>query len=431
LPAALVGLPTADVLMTTPSPEQASDRKTNSKKKEWAPRIWEGCDFLAWLRLLSRHRFAIHWSCWYIAAIVTVVSVFHTMLRFFQKAWFGDRPERTPIREAPVFIIGHWRTGTTLLHEFLILDPRHAYPTTYECLEPNHFLLTESIIPRLFWFLMPSRRPMDNMAAGWNRPQEDEFALCMLGQPSPYLHIAFPNHPPEGRETYDLEGLPPGARAGWKKAFYRLLQHITFKNPKRLILKSPPHSCRIKVLLELFPDARFIHIVRDPYVVFPSTVNLWKSLYRTHGLQRPTFAGLEEQVFDTFNYLYQKIEEGRRLVDPARFCELRYEDLVRDPVGQMKALYRHLELGDFENLRPGLEAYLASIAGYETNRYQLDPELRAAITRRWGEVIRKYGYAAEPAGPVPAAPPAVPPPNGLVNGQARPGVSSTSAPVAS
>src|SRR5262249_10887562 len=153
--------------------------------------------FFAWIRLLGRNRFAVHPDYLYIAAIVTVVSSLHTALRLLQEAWYGDLVSRTPIRHAPVFILGHWRTGTTLLHEFLILDERHTFPNTYECLDPNHFLLTERFFTRWLGFLMPSRRPMDNMAAGWNRPQEDEFALCMLGQPSPYLTIAFPNRPPQ------------------------------------------------------------------------------------------------------------------------------------------------------------------------------------------------------------------------------------------
>jgi hypothetical protein len=385
-----------DEVMTTATNGKPAGPGKPSRKPQWAPRIWEGCDFFAWVRLLARGRFAVHWSCWYIALIVTCISLFHTLLRILQDAWFGDRPQRTPIRQAPLFIIGHWRTGTTLLHELLIQDRRHTYPTTYECLEPNHFLLTERFLTRVFRFLMPSQRPMDNMAAGWDRPQEDEFALCMLGQPSPYLTIAFPNRPPQGQETLDMDRMPPRARAGWKAAFFRYLQQITFKNPRRLVLKSPPHSCRIKVLLELFPDARFVHIIRDPFVVFPSTVNLWKSLYRLHGLQRPTFEGLEEYVFRTYRHLYQKIEEGRALVHPARFYELRYEDLIRDPLGQMKSLYDRLELGGFDEVRPRLQRYLASVAGYETNRYDLAPGLRAEITRRWGDVFRRYGYGDSP-----------------------------------
>ncbi len=376
--------------MTTPNPSEAS---TPSQPREWMPHIWEGCDFFAWVRLLLRNRLAVSPPQLYVAFIVTFVSLGHTLLRWAQDAWYGSRLDRVTIPHSPLFIIGHWRTGTTLLHEMLILDPRHAYPNTYQCLEPNHFLLTESLFERWFRFLLPSRRPMDNMPAGWERPQEDEFALCMMGQPSPYFTIAFPNHPPQDLEAFDLDGLPPRAREGWKKAFLRFLRHLTFKDPRRLVLKSPTHTCRIPTLLELFPDARFVHIVRDPFVVFPSTVNLWKALYIVHGLQRPTFAGLEEYVFNTFTHLYARLERSKHLLAPNRFHEVRYEDLIADPIGQMRRLYERLELGGFEDFLPRLKSFLAANAGYKTNRYrEVSPELRAEIERRWGHIIRQYGY---------------------------------------
>jgi omega-hydroxy-beta-dihydromenaquinone-9 sulfotransferase len=357
----------------------------------WQPMIWAGCDFFAWMRLLARNRFQIHWSCLHVAIYVTFVSFVHTMLRGVQWVVYGRRVARTPIN-APIFIIGHWRTGTTLLHELLALDERFAYPTTYECMEPNHFLLSENLFTRWLPFFAPTRRPMDNMAAGFNRPQEDEFALCMLGLPSPYLTIAFPNRPPQFDEYLDLEGLSPRALAKWKRGFLNFVKTLTVRHEKRLILKSPTHSCRIKVLLKMFPDARFVHIVRDPYVVFPSTMNLWKSLYRTFALQRPTFAGLEERVLNNFVRLYDKIEEGKARVDFDRFYELRYEDLIRDPVSEMGMLYDHLGLDGFETLLPQLQKYLADTKGYETNRYQLSEEQAAKITARWGDVIRAYGY---------------------------------------
>jgi hypothetical protein len=371
---------------TPPNPKPTSTR-------EWMPRMWQGCSLPAWLRLMIRNRCAVAPPYWYIAAVVTGVSICHVGLRFLQDAWYGDRPTNTPLRDAPLFILGHWRTGTTLLHELLILDERHTFPNTYQCLAPHHFLLTEKVLPRLFWFLMPSRRPMDNMEAGWDKPQEDEFALCMLGVPSPYLTVAFPNRPPQDQDAFDLDRLPARDRARWKAAFLRFLHELSFKDPRRLVLKSPTHTCRIPTLLELFPDARFVHIVRDPYVVFPSTVNLWKSLYTTHGFQTPRFVGLEEHVFTIFTHLYERLEEGKKLIRPGRFHEVRYEDLIRDPLGAMRLLYERLELGEFDRVRPRLEQYLAAHAGYKTNRYNaLPPDLQAEITRRWGTVIRRYGY---------------------------------------
>jgi hypothetical protein len=386
-------------MIAVPEKSAAKTRpKATNTPPWWQLMIWAGCDFFAWIKLLGRNRFRIHWSVLHVVVYVTIVSMGHTLLRGIQRLVYGRRLSRTKIDQPPIFIIGHWRTGTTLLHEYLALDDRHVGPSTYECMEPNHFLLTEKFITRWLPFFSLTVRPMDNMAAGFDRPQEDEFALCNLGLPSPYLTIAFPNNPPQFEEYLDLEKVPPRALARWKRVFRQFLTELTYKHKTRLVLKSPTHSCRIKTLLAIFPDARFVHIVRDPYVVFPSTVNLWKSLYITFGLQRPTFAGLEERVLNTYCRVYDKIEEGKSLIDFDRFYELRYEDLVRDPVGEMANLYDHLGLDGFDALLPKLQTRLSETSDYRTNRYQLSDDQKAIVDKRWGHVIRRYGYD-QPARP--------------------------------
>lgn len=358
----------------------------------WAPRFWLGANFPALMRLFARNRFRIGFRQLHIAAADAFYSVFHSLLRVVQQAIYGRRVERTEIKEQPLFILGHWRCGTTLLHELLILDSRHTFPTTWECLSPNHFLLTEWFAVRMLGFLLPAQRPMDNMLLGWDRPQEDEFALCNLGEPSPYLTIAFPNHPPHDAEYLELEEVPPAAREKWKRTLMTFLKQITFRNPKRIILKSPPHTARVKVLLEMFPDARFVYLVRNPYKVFPSTVHLWKSLYQTHGLQTPRFAGLDEYVYETFNRMFRQYEATRELIDPSRLYELKYEDLVADPIGQMRTLYERLELGGFDKVQPAIEAYFADQKEYKTNKYPQPEEEKAEIRRRWGDYFERYGY---------------------------------------
>lgn len=363
------------------------------KKDEWTPRLWEGMDFLAWVRLLSRSRFAVHPKYWYIAAIISGVSFTHMVLRWMQYARFGKRIAHTPIPLHPIFVLGHWRTGTTLLHELLILDERFSYPDTYACLEPNHTLLTEDFSKRYMQWVVPSRRPMDNMAVGFDRPQEDEFALCMLGLPTTYTDFAFPNNPPLDPGSLDLRGLNPGQLTKWKRGFRRFLQMLTFKDPRRLVLKSPPHTARVPVLLELFPDARFIHIVRNPYVVFHSTVNLWKSLGRKHGMQVPRDdSAVREKVFREFRVIYDRLEEAKPLIPAGRFHEVKYESLVSDPVGEMRQAFAALELDGFESYLPKLKGYLERTAGYETNKFSISDGDRAEVQTRWGDVISRYGY---------------------------------------
>jgi hypothetical protein len=358
----------------------------------WNARFWHGMLLGAWLRLLVRNRMRIGLTKWGLVFTVTMTAVINSLLRPLQELFYRRLVDRTQIKDAPIFIIGHWRSGTTLLHELLVLDARYTFPTTYECLAPNHFLITAPVFTKLT-FMLPSKRPMDNMAAGWDRPQEDEFALVNMGLPSPYLRMAFPNEPPPA--SLSLEGLDAAELGRWKKGLEWFLKRVTFRNQKRIILKSPPHTARIKILLELFPDARFVHIVRDPYVLFPSTVKLWKTLYKFQALQEPNHQGLEEYVFSCFEEMYEKFERDRALLDPRRFFEVRYEDLVRDPIGSLRALYQHLALGEFENVLPKLRAYFAEKRNYRAGSHQIDDCLRDQVDRRWGPFMQKYGYCQE------------------------------------
>lgn len=368
-----------------------------ASKPEWAPRMWQGCSFGAWMKLLARNRFAVEWRFWYIALLDTFASIGHSALWLIVRLIYGRAIRKTELAGPPIFILGHWRTGTTLLHDLMICDERFGYPNTYQCLTPHHFLLTERLFTRCFWFLVPSKRPMDNVKVGFDRPQEDEFALCMLGEPSPYLTIAFPNHPPQCQEYLDMESVSREARGRWQKTLLDFLRSVTLKTRKRLVLKSPPHTARIKLLQEMFPEAKFVHIVRDPFVVYPSTIKLWKTLYQTHGLQTPTFAGLEDHVLRTFTQMHERLQEGKRLLEPSQFCEVRYEDLIRDPVGEIGKIYDTLHLGDFDQCLPRLKAYLATIEGYETNKYQISDAEKARIAECWGDYMNRYGYSSSVA----------------------------------
>ena len=363
------------------------------KRDSWYQgRLWSGMDFFAWLRLLARNRFAVSPSRLPTALAITLCAVANTTLRAVQNLRLGRQVARVEITADPIFIIGHWRTGTTMVQELLALDPRHRCPTTYECLVPNHFLISERFVRRWLWFMLPSRRPMDNMRMSFDRPQEDEAALCNLGVPSPFLTVAFPNRPLQYPRYVDLEDLAPAELQRWERSLRRFLQRILFKRPGRLVLKSPRHTSRLKVLSRMFPKAQFIHIVRDPYVVFPSTVHFWTVMYATQGLQRPKLDALNDYVFDTFVAMHRKLEETRALIDPAQFYQLRYEDLVRDPVGEVRAMYEYFQWREFDAVEPAIRRYAGRSKRYQTNRYELTPELRGEITSRWGPHIEKHGY---------------------------------------
>lgn len=354
-------------------------------------KLWSGMDFFGWTRLLLGNRLAVSFTRIPMALTLTGMSAVNSVLRGAQWAWYGRRVSRVAVPDDPVFVIGHWRTGTTMMHELLGLDPRNRCPTTYECLSPCHFLLTEGVVRRWLWFLLPRRRPMDNVRVGFDRPQEDEAALCNLGRPSPFLTVAFPNRPPQHPRYVDFDALSDAELAGWERALRRFLQHVLYKRPGRAVLKSPQHTFRVRHIVRAFPQARFVHLVRDPYVVFPSTVHFWRQMYDAYGLQRPTYAGLEEHVLSNFEHMQRQLEAARRLIPDNRIYELKYEDLVEDPAAHMERIYDHLQLGDFEPVRSAVEQY--GRKRYKPNVFEdLPAETRQQIADRWGDYFDRYGY---------------------------------------
>lgn len=365
----------------------------------WAPRFWAGMTVPVFWRLAARNRFRIHPLRIPMAVFIGEFALFNSLLAVLQRRRYGEKIAATTI-QPPIFILGHWRSGTTYLHELLSLDERFTTPTTYQVYGPHHFLISERVVTKWFPFLSPATRPMDNMAVGLNSPQEDEWALCNLGAPSPYLRVAFPDEPAPYLEYFNLEGLDDAAIGQWQATLRNFLAAVVCKNDKRLVLKSPGHTGRIRRLLELFPQAKFIHIVRNPYIVFPSTMRMWESFDRTQGMQLFHGRGLAEFVLEAHNRIYEGFERDRGLLGPDQLFEMKYEDFVRDPHEHMRRIYDELSLGGFADVSPKIEAHVASKKDYQTNRFELTQEIIDLVSQRWARHVEKYGYT--PPQPTPA-----------------------------
>ena len=357
------------------------------------PRIWHGMPAKVWFSNLARNRFAVSWSRLHYALGVSGFCPVSSMLAMVQKLGWSRAIARTEIQRPPVFILGHWRSGTTLLHEYLGLDPRFASPTTYQCFAPWHFLLTEGIVSRYGNWLLPDRRPMDNMKAGWALPQEDEFALMNLGAPSPYLRLMFPNHPVPYTETLDSARFRPADLQAWRRQFEWFVKALTYKTYKQLLLKSPPHTGRIGILRQMYPDSKFIHIVRDPRKLYPSTMKLWNSLDENQALQSPTDQSmLQSFVLESLVSIYRAFDRDRASIPDSQIIDVRYEEFIAKPVQTLEKIYKYLDLGPYDSIRSNWENKSEQERGYQTNKLQIDPEQEAMILDRWSDYARKYGY---------------------------------------
>lgn len=346
-----------------------------------------------WWSLLARNRLKLSPSRCHIALGVSTFCPINDLLALAQRFSHQQRIESCPIEQPPIFILGHWRSGTTLLHELLVSNPSFASPNTYQCLAPSHFLVSP-FVAKYGGFLLPKKRPMDNMAAGWMLPQEDEFALMNLGVPSPYLRIAFPKTQPEHLEYLDFSGIDESSLNRWKEQFLWFLKALTLNyEGRRLVLKSPPHTGRIQTLLGMFPDAKFIHLVRNPRQLFPSTLRLWRSLGYVQSLQvDDDEIALKQYVVNCMNRMYSGFNAGRGLIPEQQIVEVRYEELIAQPLGTVEKIYDHLSLGDFSLVRNALEPMLADHGDYQTNIHRTDPQWEKEIMGYCREYAERFGY---------------------------------------
>ncbi|MCG8651963.1 MAG: sulfotransferase [Pirellulales bacterium] len=348
---------------------------------------------LTWLRLLRRAKFRVHPTRIPMLIGVTLATPLNSSLAMLQRLLFGRRLAAAEFHGPPVFIVGHWRSGTTLLHELIVRDERFSSPSTYQCFAPSHFLVSQWFFRRFASWLLPGKRPMDDMAAGWDRPQEDEFALLTLGLPSPYRRIAFPNQGSVDLEYLNLSEVPEQDRTDWLDALREFLLAVSTSTGRPLVIKSPTHTGRIGQLAREFPEAKFIHITRNPLELFPSTCRLWHGLDGVQALQRPDGKEIESYVLDCFRRMYDAFHAQRDQVEPHRLIDIRYEDLKADPVATLRTIYQTLRLSDFESVQPTIEQWVqAEHREYKTNQHELDSESEQLIREVWKDYFERYGY---------------------------------------
>jgi omega-hydroxy-beta-dihydromenaquinone-9 sulfotransferase len=292
---------------------------------------------------------------------------------------------------APVFVVAPPRSGTTLLYGLLAADPRFFGPRLYETLLPSLSLLrlTEGIAALVKRLRGPAA------VEGFARWEEYRFAEAdpihrvrhgELEEDTLLFdrHLMCPSSLrffPRGEELAPLTALDdqaPAARMAVMEAYYRALQRLLYRTrtpgaPARTYLAKNVHSAgRIGSLLERFPDARFIHIVRSPYAVIPSAVRLFRvSNYLgvlaprrpTMPLEHPCWRVYAELVIDA----YARLLRWEREVPRAQWITLRFESLIADPMATVRRIYDHFAIEPTPTATTAIAERAASASQYRSS----------------------------------------------------------------
>jgi hypothetical protein len=306
---------------------------------------------------------------------------------------YSKKINDTKIVHPPVIIIGHWRSGTTYIHELLSQDPNFCYISLWNTLLPDSFLIFEPIKHFLSNFL-PKQRPMDAIKVDIDGPYEEEAGIAVFSPWSFFHCLHFPRNAEEQYlKSIHFNGLTNEEKKQWKELYLTFMKSVTYANDgKRLLLKNPANTARITTLLELFPDASFIHIYRNPYKVYLSTIKMRNRVLDKLALQNAKEEEIEKQVIENYKRLMNSFFEQKKQIPSDKLIEIRYEDLVSDPIKQVKKIYSKLKLPDFNNALPEMQKYLDDISDYKTNVYALDEKIIKHVYDNWNFTIDRWGY---------------------------------------
>ncbi len=339
-----------------------------------------GLTFGKWCSLLLENRFRIHPSKLPKAIILTILSLRNSYYRRKEEAAYGEKINMTRFDHPPIFILGHWRSGTTLLHNILTLDPQFVYPNILEIYNPHTFLIFRERLSAKGDFNRLEKRPMDNVEVSPLSPGEEEFALNILSLKSPILAWNFPRKEKYYDRYLTFQEVSSADLEVWKNAYFYFLKKITFFHQgKQLLLKSPPNTARIRLLLEMFPDAKFIHIHRNPAHVFQSTLKLYKNTVANFSFQKLLPEDkLIEGIIRRYQSMYEAFFQDIKQIPQGNFIDIAFEELEKDFYGVVERIYETLNLPGFQDFSLILKQRLAEFAQYKKNEY---PPLNETILR--------------------------------------------------
>jgi len=309
-----------------------------------------------------------------------------------QSLLYANKINKTVIKQDPVFILGHYRSGTTYLHKLMAADERFGFISYYDIICPNTSLLFGRWLQRLLQFIINrlgiKTAFFNNVIPSLEEPAEEErFLINKASAYTDYWHFVFPLNWMEWQSCAQLSKEEAYSER-WKEEYSYALKLATYKHKgKQLVLKSPPNTERISYLLQLFPNAKFIYISRNPYHVFYSMHNLWHTAICKFCLQRVTDEQINTIVFHHYIHLLEQYEQDKHLIPHGNLIEVRYEDLQVNTCQVLKGIYEHLQLGNFNVLEKRLSSQLQKEKHYHPFSYNYSKETFREIEAYWQRYI--------------------------------------------
>lgn len=352
-----------------------------------------GTSFVNWMKLLIENRFKIDWQFVPKAMYVTGMISAFTPFRYLEKRQYD--PIISKINDIkPVFIIGHFRSGTTFLHYLLGQDPNLGYVSTFETMTPGVIIAKEDLFKNLVKNHLPAKRPMDDLELNANLPYEEEYAIANLSPYSFYHGWYFPKNWKYYFDEYVLfKNTTNEIIENWMKTYDYYLKKISYKNKgKHILLKSIVNTAKIKHILELYPDAKFIHIHRDPYKVYQSTWKLYQKILPIFSFQHINTKMTDDLILYCYREIFKKYLAEKELIPKENLVEIGYTEFVKNPVETLSETYKIFNMKGFETAKPFFDKYVYQHRNYKPDTYTFDEQIKKKVYNEWKFMFDAYGY---------------------------------------
>ena len=315
-----------------------------------------------------------------------------------QRILFSNRIRKVSFtNHPPVFILGLWRSGTTFLHYMMAKDPQFGYLKNHQAFTFNFSLLSFDSFNKILNVFVPKSRPQDNVRLTLDDPAEEEQPFSTMTTCSSIHSFFFPKNQEYFRKYHLFEGISEEEISKWKEKYLFLLKNISvYSKKEQLLLKNPHNTGRVKELLELFPNAKFIFIHRDPYTVFRSSKKLYMQMIGSQFLQFLSQKEIEKLIINNNASILKKYLSERELIPRGNLVEIGFDQLESAPLETVKAAYDQLGIDGFEEAKPAIITYLDSVRGYKKNRFKpLRGPLKERIDTQWKHWFETFGYSVD------------------------------------
>lgn len=325
--------------------------------------------------------------------LTLLVIIVSSPFQIGEYLYFRSKVKNFRFKRPPVFIIGHWRSGTTHLHNLLCQDSNHGYLTTYQSVFPNN-LLSKWIFKTFMRIKIPEKRPSDNVKLSPDYPQEDEFALANMTLTSFYHFFYFPRRSDELYQRYvrfiDVNDQSVNT---FHRKYRELLSKAAFNSGKdRLVVKNPVNTGRVAQLVKMYPDAKFIFIYRNPVTTYLSTLRFYFTLFPSIALETYNMKLIKEKIIRNYKNLMQDYLNTRELIPSENLHEIRFEDFDDHNLRFLKDVYDKFGLGTWDEAEPHFRSYVSRMRHYRKNRYKIKKEDLDTIMHEWGFAMKEFGY---------------------------------------